>query len=581
MRSKPNAGNSPASKLRKSRTGITGFDELTLGGLPEGRPTIVCGGPGCGKTMFAAEFLARGAQQFDEPGVLMAFEESAEDIAKNVASLGFDLKHLETQKKLAMDYVRIEPAEIHETGAYDLEGLFVRLQHAVDSVKAKRVVLDTLEAVFSAFSDTAVLRAEIRRLFRWLKDRGLTAVITAERGSDTLTRYGLEEYVSDCVIFLDHRISEQISTRRLRVVKYRGSSHGADEYPFLIDDRGFSVLPITSMRLDHQVSTERVPSGIDDLDEMLEGKGFYRGSSVMLTGTAGSGKTSLATLFANQVCVDRKRCLYIAFEESPAQIIRNVRSIGIGLEPHIKKGALRMEAWRPTQNGLEMHLLKIHKLVEEFKPDAIVIDPVTNLVSGDSNEVHSMLMRLLDFLKTQQITALLTTLTNGGVALEATAVGISSLIDTWILLRDVELNGERNRCLYVLKSRGMAHSNQVREFLFTDHGIKLIPAYVGLGNVLTGSARLAQEAREKATALVRSQETERKRTELELKRAALEGQIAVLRAQFAEEEDRVTRLIQQEEQLETQLAKDEVQMGKFRNVSSSGNGRSLSVGGGS
>jgi circadian clock protein KaiC len=581
MRSNANGGASrPAKQLPKSPTGIAGLDELTFGGLPQGRPTIVCGGPGCGKTMFSVEFLVRGVTQFDEPGVLIAFEESTDDIAKNVASLGFDLNDLVAKRKLAVDYVRIEPAEIEETGEYDLEGLFVRLQHAVDSVKAKRVVLDTLEAVFSGFSNTAILRAEIRRLFRWLKDRGLTAVVTAERGDGTLTRHGLEEYVSDCVIFLDHRVNEQISTRRLRVVKYRGSSHGADEYPFLIDDRGFSVLPITSVRLSHAVSNERVSSGIQDLDAMLEGKGFYRGSSVMVTGTAGSGKTSIMNHFANQVCVDGKRCLVIAFEESPAQIIRNVRSIGIDLEPHVKNGALRIEAWRPSQSGLEMHLLRIHKIVDEFKPDAVIVDPVTNLMAGNTNEVYSMLMRTLDFLKTRQITALLTTLTNGGSALEQTAVGISSLIDTWILLRDVELNGERNRCLYVLKSRGMAHSNQVREFLFTDHGIQLVPAYVGAGAVLTGSARLAQEAQEKASALVRQQETEQKRKELELKRAAIEGQIAVLRAQFAEEEDRVTRLIRQEEQQEAQLAEDEVQMSKLRKVRSGGNGRSMSVGGG-
>jgi circadian clock protein KaiC len=566
--------------IAKSPTGIAGLDEITLGGLPYGRPTIVCGGPGCGKTMFAVEFLVRGASQFNEPGVLLAFEETSDDIAKNVASLGFDLEDLIAKKKLSTDYVRIEPAEIQETGEYDLEGLFIRLQHAVDSIKAKRVVLDTLEAIFSGFSNAAVLRAELRRLFRWLKDRELTAVITAERGEGALTRYGLEEYVSDCVIFLDHRVREQTSTRRLRVVKYRGSSHGVDEYPFLIDERGFSVLPITSMRLDHLATAERVSSGVKDLDMMLEGKGFFRGSSVMVTGTAGSGKTSLATHFTNQACQDGERCLYIAFEESPSQIIRNVRSIGIDLEPHVKKGNLRLEAWRPTQSGLEMHLLKIHKLVEEFKPSAVVVDPVTNLTYENSNELHAMLMRLMDFLKTRQITAMFTTLTNGGAALEQTAVGISSLVDSWILLRDVEVNGERNRCLYVLKSRGMAHSNQVREFLFSDHGIELVPAYVGAGNVLTGSARLAQEAQEKALAISRRQETEQKRKELELKRAAVEGQIALLRAQFAEEEDRFSRLIHQDEEREEQMEQDKEQMSKIRKAGSAGNGRSMTVGGG-
>jgi circadian clock protein KaiC len=568
-------------QLEKSPTGITGFDEVTNGGLPKGRPSIICGGPGCGKTMFALEFLVRGATQFNEPGVLMTFEETADEMSKNVASLGFDLKDLVANKKLAMDYVRIEPSEIQETGEYDLEGLFIRLQHAVDSTGAKRVVLDTLEAVFSGFSNTGMLRAEIRRLFRWLKDRGLTAIVTAEKGEGALTRYGLEEYISDCVIFLDHRVNEQLSTRRMRIVKYRGSSHGTNEYPFLIDESGFSVLPSTSMRLNHVVSTERVSSGVKDLDAMLEGEGFYKGSSVMVTGTAGSGKTSLAAHFADQVCRDGKLCLFVAFEESPAQMIRNMRSIGIDLEKHIKKGFLRFEAWRPTQCGLEMHLLNVHKLVERYKPDAVVVDPITNLMTGNPNEVHSMLMRLMEFLKSRQVTAYFTTLTNRGAALEQTEVGVSSLVDTWILLRDVELNGERNRCLYMLKSRGMAHSNQVREFVLTSHGVELVPAYIGSETVLTGSARLAQEARERAEELSRTFETDQKRRELQRKREALENQIALLRSQFAEEEDRFTRLIKQEEERERRRADDEAAMGKLRKVESSVNGRALSVGSGS
>src|SRR5579864_2080813 len=485
--------------LEKSLTGISGFDEITKGGVPQGRPTIVCGGPGCGKTMFALEFLVRGAMQYDEPGVLMTFEETAEEMTKNVASLGFNLRDLEARKKLFMDYVRVEPTEIQETGEYDLEGLFVRLQHAVDSVGAKRVVLDTLEAVFSGFANTGLLRAEIRRLFRWLKDRGLTTVVTAEKGDGMLTRYGLEEYVSDCVVFLDHRVTDQVSTRRMRVIKYRGSSHGADEYPFLIDEQGLSVLPVSAMKLNHEVFNERVSSGIPDLDAMLEGKGFYRGSSILVSGTSGSGKSSTAAHFVNQTCHDGKRCLYVAFEESPAQAVRNMRSIGIDLEGHIRKGLLRFEAWRPTQNGLEMHLLRIHKLVEEHQPDTVVIDPVTNLTVGTANELHATLMRLIDFLKSRGTTALFTSLTSGkDKDLEQTEVGISSLIDTWIFLRDVELNGERNRCLYVLKSRGMAHSNQVREFVMSKEGVRLLPVYVGTGTVLTGSARLSQEARERA-----------------------------------------------------------------------------------
>ena len=562
------------STLEKSRTGINGFDEITKGGVPKGRPTIVCGGPGCGKTMFALEFLVRGAMQYDEPGVLMTFEETAEEMAKNVTSLGFDLKDLEGRKKLFMDYVRVEPTEIQETGEYDLEGLFVRLQHAVDSVGAKRVVLDTLEAVFSGFSNSGLLRAEIRRLFRWLKDRGLTTVVTAEKGDGTLTRYGLEEYVSDCVVFLDHRVTDQVSTRRMRVIKYRGSSHGADEYPFLIDEQGLSVLPASAMKLNHAVSNERVSSGIPDLDAMLEGKGFYRGSSILVSGTSGSGKSSTAAHFAEQTCREGKRCLYLAFEESQQQVVRNMGSVGIDLETPIKKGLLRFEAWRPTQNGLEMHLLRIHKLVEEHQPDAVVIDPVTNLTVGTMNELYSTMMRLIDFLKSRGATALLISLTSGkDRELEQTEIGISSLIDTWIFLRDVELNGERNRCLYVLKSRGMAHSNQVREFVMTKEGVHLLPVYVGAGTVLTGSARLSQEARERAEEQSRQQETEQKRKELERRRASVEGQIELLRAQLLDEEERFTQLIREEEGRKQQLEADSEAMSKIRRVESAGNGR--------
>jgi circadian clock protein KaiC len=566
-------------QLDKTRTGITGFDEVTKGGLPKGRPSIVCGGPGCGKTMFAAECLVRGATQFGEPGVLMTFEESAEEMAKNVASLGFDLKDLVARKKLVMDYVHIEPAEIYETGSYDLEGLFVRLQYAVDSIGAKRVALDALEAIFSGFSNQGLLRAEIRRLFRWLRERGLTTIITAERGEGTLTRHGLEEYVSDCVILLDHRLNEQISTRRMRIVKYRGSSHGADEYPFLIDDQGFSVLPSTSMRLNHSVTKERISTGVKDLDEMLEGKGFYRWSTALVSGTAGSGKSSLAAHFADRTCSDGKKCLFVAFEESPAQVVRNMRSIGIDLEPHMKKGVLFLEAWRPTQSGLEMHLLRIHKLVERYKPAVVVVDPITNLIGGNQREIHAMLVRLIDFLKAQQITALFTALTSGVHRdLEMTDVGISSLIDTWLFVRDVELNGERNRCIYVLKSRGMAHSNQVREFLMTDDGVRLVPVYVGSATVLTGSARLSQEAREKAEALQRSQSIEERRRSMEQRRKAVEAQVAALRASLADEEARVGSTIAEDEQRETRISQDAVDMANRRKSNSIEKRRARSAG---
>jgi circadian clock protein KaiC len=551
-------------QLPKARTGIAGFDEITKGGVPQGRPTIVCGGPGCGKTMFAVEFLVRGATEFGEPGVLMTFEETAAEMNKNVKSLGFDLDDLAARKRLVMDYVHLEPAEIQETGAYDLEGLFIRLQYAVDKIGAKRVVLDTLEAVFTGFSNQGLLRAEIRRLFRWLKDRGLTTIVTAERGDGTLTRYGLEEYVSDCVIFLDHRVNEQVSTRRMRVIKYRGSSHGADEYPFLIDEQGFSVLPSTSMGLDHAVSSQRISSGVKELDEMLEGKGYFRGSSILVSGTAGSGKSSLGAHLAEQTCKEGKRCLHIAFEESPAQTMRNMRSIGINLAPYVKKELLRMEAWRPTQSGLEMHLLRIHKLVERYKPDVIIVDPVSNLIAGNTTEVHAMLMRLMDFLKTKNITAFFTALTQGGQDLERTEVQISSLSDTWLLVRDLELNGERNRCLYVLKSRGMANSNQVREFVMTKNGIRLLPVYVGGGTVLTGSARLSQEAREKAEETLRLHEMKEKNKALEAKRKALEAKIAAMRAEFAEEEGRSAQGIKREEERERILARDLAAMASLR-----------------
>src|SRR5580692_9878084 len=504
MPSRANRRTAGLLPLEKTPTGIPGFDEISEGGLPKGRTTIICGGAGCGKTMLGIEFLVRGAQEYNEPGVLMAFEETPEDIARNVASLGFDIEDLANKKKLFLDYISVEPHEIQESGDYDLEGLFIRLQSAVDAVGAKRVMFDTLEALFSGFSNPGILRAEFRRLFRWLKDRGLTTVITAERGEGTLTRQGLEEYVSDCVILLDHRIRDQVSARRLRIVKYRGTKHGADEYPFLIDERGMSILPLTSLQLQHTVSSERISSGVPDLDEMLEGKGFYRGSSILFSGTAGSGKTTLAASFIDAACRRGERCLYIGFEESRSQVERNMQSIGIDLKKWTKKALLFHDAWSPTQFGIEMHLLRIHRLIERLKPKCVVIDPITNLITGSSErEVYSMLVRLIDFLKGAGITAVFVSLTDGGDDLEETNVGVSSLTDTWILLRDVELNGERNRCLYVLKSRGMAHSNQVREFVMTNQGIQLIPVYVGAGTVLTGSARLSHEAREKAEEVAR------------------------------------------------------------------------------
>ncbi|HEX5476225.1 MAG TPA: circadian clock protein KaiC, partial [Burkholderiales bacterium] len=518
-----------------------------------GRPTLVCGAAGCGKTLFAMEFLLRGAQQFGEPGVFMAFEETEKDLADNVRSLGFDLDKLVDQGKIAVDYVYVEPSEIEETGEYDLEALFLRLGAAIDAVGAKRVVLDTIESLFSGFSNAAVLRAELRRLFRWLKDRGVTAIITGERGEGSLTRQGLEEYVSDCVILLDNRVRDQVSTRRLRIVKYRGSLHGTNEYPFLIDEDGISVLPVTELGLDHAVSNERVSSGIARLDHMLGG-GFYRGSSILISGTAGSGKSSIAAQAAAAACERGERCLYFAFEESRAQIVRNMRTIGLDLEKHLKKGLLSIEASRPTLYGLEMHLAHMHRRVKAFEPGTVVIDPVSNLsTSGTLAEAEAMLLRLVDFLKARRVTAVLTNLTNSSGALEATDIGISSLIDTWILLRDIELGGERNRGLYILKSRGMAHSNQIREFLITSSGIDLLDVYVGPEGVLTGSLRAAQENREKAEALARSQQSARRQRELESRRTALEAQIAALRAEFQAVEDESAQTATQDESRERTL----------------------------
>jgi circadian clock protein KaiC len=540
--------NDPVNSLPKAATGIEGLDEITGGGLPCGRPTLICGGAGCGKTMLAMEFLVRGATQFGEPGVFLAFEETAEELAQNVRSLGFDLEDLAEQKKLLVDYVHVERSEIEETGEYDLEGLFIRLGYAIDTLGAKRVVLDTIETLFGGLSNAAILRSELRRLFRWLKDKRVTALITGERGEGTLTRQGLEEYVSDCVIVLDHRVTEQLSTRRLRIVKYRGTVHGTNEYPFLIDETGFSVLPITSLGLRHEASDERISTGVPRLDIMLGGEGVYRGSSVLISGTAGTGKTSLSAHFADSTCRRGEHCLYAAFEESESQLIRNMRSIGLDLALWLKKGLLRFYATRPTAYSLELHLATLHMLVNEFQPRAVIVDPVSNFLRvGTQAEAGAMLMRLIDFLKTRQITALLTNLTHGGNSLEQSEVGVSSLIDTWILLRDIELGGERNRGMYILKSRGMVHSNQIREFLLTDHGVELKDVYAGPEGVLTGSLRLAQEAREQAAAVIRQQEIERHQRDLERKRQVLEAQILTQRAQFEAEEEELKLLIAQEQ----------------------------------
>jgi circadian clock protein KaiC len=565
--------------LAKASTGIEGLDEITGGGLPAGRPTLICGTAGCGKTMLAMEFLVRGATQFNEPGVFMMFEENAAELTANVRSLGFDLDKLQVQKKIVLDYVHVERSEIEETGEYDLEGLFIRLGHAIDSIGAKRVVLDTIEALFAGLPNHGVLRSELRRLFRWLKDRGMTAVITGEKGDgNAITRYGLEEYVADCVIILDQRIQEQISTRRLRVLKYRGTAHGMNEYPFLIGAHGFSVLPITSLQLDHDVSTQRIHTGIARLDDMLGGEGVYRGSSVLVSGSPGTGKSSIAAKFVEVACQRGERALFFAYEESTAQIMRNMRSIGIDLEPWVKKGLLEIHASRPTLLGLEQHLVMMHDLVRSFRPRVVAVDPISNLtMTRDDVEVRPTLMRLIDFLKKQQITAIFTSLTSGGddtSASEDSQLGVSTLMDTWLLLRNVEFTGERNRTIFVRKSRGMAHSNQVREFVLSDKGIDLVDVYLGGDRVLTGSARIAREAQERATATLRGQDHERKLRQLASKRKAIEAQIAALQAEAEAETEEVHFVIAQEtlQEKATHLNADAMAQQRGSTTNGSGNG---------
>ena len=465
---------SPPRLLPKAATGILGLDEITGGGLPKGRTTLVCGSAGCGKTMFAMEFLVRGAQQYGEPGVFVSFEESADDLAQNVASMGFDLKALAARRKLLVDHIRVVRSEIEETGNFDLEGLFIRLGLAIDSIGAKRVVLDTLEALFGGFSNTAILRAELRRLFEWLKHRGVTAIVTGERGEGALTRHGLEEYVSDCVILLDHRVVNQLTARRLRIVKYRGSIHGTDEYPFVIRANGISVVPITSIRLEHNASGEVISSGVATLDRTLGAGGFYRSSTILLSGGAGTGKSSIVGHFVAESGRRGERSLYIALEESQSEIVRNMKSVGIQLGPLLAKDILRFHVSRPTAQGLEMHLAAIHEIVVEYRPQVVVVDSITSLLSmGSVPEVTSMVVRLVDFFKMNGITAVMTALIPAGEETETTGVNISSLVDTWITLANGEINGVRARSLSVVKARGMGHSNQTHEFVMSKRGVEV------------------------------------------------------------------------------------------------------------
>jgi circadian clock protein KaiC len=561
--------------LPKTPSGIEGLDEITGGGLPKGRPSLVCGAAGSGKTLFSIEFIVKGAIDFNEPGVIMAFEENAEELAINVASLGFDLQKLQKDKLIKVDHVHIDRSEIEETGEYDLDGLFIRLGYAIDSIGAKRVVLDTIENLFSGLKNEAILRAELRRLFGWLKSKGVTAIITGEKGEGTLTRQGLEEYVSDCVILLEHRVVNQISTRLLRIVKYRGSLHGTNEYPFLIDQEGISVLPVTSLMLQNEVSTQRIPTGIPALDKMMEGKGFFRGSSILVSGTAGTGKTSIAGYFANATCSRNEKCLYFAFEESPKQIVRNMRSIGIDLEKFINKNLLEIHAARPTFYGLEMHLVAIHKKIRKFRPAVVILDPITNLITvGSVSEVKSMLIRLIDFLQAEQITVMFTALSLNNIVTEQTDEGVSSLVDAWLLVRDIESNGERNRGMYIMKSRGMKHSNQVREFVITDHGLDLIDVYLGPEGVLTGSAREAQQLSEVTGEVLRTHAVGRKDVEIQRKRKVLEAKISSLQEEFDSVQDELNKSYIEEELRKEVLEKNRKQLTANRLSKNAGNGKS-------
>jgi circadian clock protein KaiC len=549
--------------LPKTPTGITGLDALTFGGLPSGRPTLLCGAAGCGKTLFGMTFLVKGIEDHGEPGVFMSFEEREEELATNVASLGFDVQELVASGKLVIDHVRIERAEIEMAGDYDLEGLFVRLGHAIDTAGAKRVVLDTVEALFAGLEDSATLRSELRRLFAFLKSKGVTAVVTAERGEGQLTRYGIEEYVSDCVILLDNRVIDQVTTRRLRVVKYRGSAHGTNEYPFLIDEHGISVLPITSAGLAHPISGEVVSSGVDGLDLMLGKHGFFRGSSVLVSGSAGTGKSTLATSFVDAACARGERSLFFAFEESPDQVVRNMASVGIDLRRHLDSGLLRFEAARPSLYGFEMHLSRMHRDIDNFDPAVIVVDPISAF-RGPPMEIHATLIRLADICKSRGITALFTSLTSADTTMTEGERSISSLMDTWVSLTYLEANGERNRVLSLLKSRGMNHSKQLREYRLTDTGIEIVPVYVGPDGVLTGTARVAQEAREREEEARRQDALAGRRRALMQRRVSVERQIAELQAELENDEAEVDRLSAYDEGQATTRAADRTRMGSLR-----------------
>jgi len=562
---RPKKTAAPLPTVVKVPTGIQGLDEITGGGLPKGRPTLVYGSAGSGKTLMGMEFLVRGATTYNEPGVFMSFEETEGELTANVGSLGFDLKTLIDSNKLLIDHIAVERSEIEETGEYDLEGLFVRLGSAIDSIKAKRVVLDTIEVLYAGLTNTGIIRSELRRLFRWLKDKGVTTIVTGERGGETtLTRHGLEEYVSDCVIFLDNRVTEELSTRRLRIVKFRGSAHSTNEFPFIIDENGISVLPVTSVKLDYPASTERLPSGVPRLDTMLEGKGYLKGSAILVSGMVGTGKTSLAAHFVDAGCRRGQRSLYFAFEETPNQIIRNMRSIGIDLEPWVNKGLLQFHAIRVSEQGLERHLLLVRQEVNRFKPETVVVDAVTDFAHlGSFVEVRQMVLRLIDLFKQHEITALCTSMASRA-ELEETGVGLSSAFDTWIHLTNIQGNLERNRTLVVVKSRGMAHSNQVREFLLTSKGVELVDIYASPAGAFMGTARLTQMAADEAEGVARREGMSARQRQIQEKRRALDARVAAMQAEFAAEANDLEMAIAREKARDKVLSAGKETLDKHR-----------------
>jgi len=521
------------AKLTKALTGIKGFDEITDGGLPRNRPTLLCGNTGCGKTVMSMEFLVHGAVQFSEPGVFFSFEETVDELVTNMESIHIDMEKLIREKKIYIEYLESGKSQVAQAGRYDLEGLFMRLQNAIQKVDAKRVVLDSMDALFYGL-DKEILRTEVKRLFKWLKEKGVTSLITSEINEQFVTKTGLEQFVADCVITLDSRVIDQTTTRRLRIVKMRGSGHGINEYPFMIDGAGVSILPVMSQMANQNLTNNRISSGIKDFDGMLDGKGYFEGSSILISGSAGTGKTSIAISLINETCKNNMKGLYCAFEESTSQLTRNMRSIGLDIQPYIASGLLKLYSSRPTIQNLELHLISIQNIIEEFKPQILILDPVTNLMSeGINSEIRQMLAHFVDFLKSKNITTLFTAaITLESIKSNPSDEGISAMMDTWILVRDIELNSERNRGIYVLKSRGMNHSTQVREFVITDEGIKLLPIYVSPHGILTGTSKLEETLRQEEERKLFENKIKIREHELEIKREIMENNISLLKTEF-------------------------------------------------